>query len=450
MKLSRRTALTCLSLAILLVAGVLWIKLGAAQEDDAVAPLTESSVTPAAAETTTPSEAAATSETETAPAASAKDTGPTDPRFAVPEGTNAKKLAFLDRLTQPATQFTSMAEANKYWGQAAAAMKIGGEQILVAKPTPDEASQAVQFKAEALRIMAMLGDKNADAERTKFLDASLKDPRFEVSSVVGPLRMLPKMRRWGELSAADRTAAIDAFTADVKAAGPTPGQAQLLLGFADDLGNSPEPLDNKLAGRAVEELLPTFKKGFANSSEPALKDVLATIEGLGRRLNLVGNKLELEGNLMDGKPLDWESYRGKVVLVDFWASWCPECLKEVPNVLDAYSEYHDKGFEVVGICLDNDRRLAEQAIRQTGMTWPQVYSEEPVGNGWAHPLQLKYAVIGIPRAILVDQDGKVVTMLARGRLLDQHLQKLLGPGKEGAASSGPDVSTSQTPGAVSR
>jgi thiol-disulfide isomerase/thioredoxin len=441
MKLSRRTAFTSLSLAILLVAGVFLINLRAAQEDEGAPGASTSAVTPVAAESAVEKQPSADAE---APTATTPAAAPVDPQFVVPDGSAAKKLAVLDKLTQPTTQFTSAAEANKYWRQAAGAMTTGGDQILAAKPTDDEASQAVQFKAEGLRILAMLGDKNADRQRTEFLDASLNDPRFEVASVVGPLRMLPKMRRWMQMDAAGRTAAIDSYIADVKAAGPTPGQVQLLVGLADDLSDSPNPLDTQLATRAVDELLPTFQKGLPGHKEPAVQDLLATLEGLSRRLHLPGGELELEGTLLDGKPLDWEAYRGKVVLVDFWASWCPECIKEVPNILDAYREYHDKGFEVIGVCLDNDRKLADQVIRQTGMTWPQVFADTPAGNGWAHPLQLKYAILGIPRAILVDQKGNVVTMLARGPLLDAQLQKLLGPANSAATSSSTNAATPQS------
>ena len=447
MKFYRRPAFTNFLLAILLVAGVLLLNSCAAQEDDRATSTATSDNTPVATETTVKKPPTTDA---SAPADADPSATPVDPQFTVPDGTAAKKLAFLEKLTQPSTEFTSAEEANKYWRHAATAMTTGGGQILDAKSTAEEASQAVQFKAEGLRILAMLGDKNADKLRSEFLDASLKDPRFEVSSVVGPLRMLPKMRRWMQMDAAGRTAAIDSYIADVKAAGPTPGQVQLLIGLADDLGDSPNPLDVKLATRAVDELLPTFQKGLKGNNEPVVQDLLATIEGISRRLNLPGNKLELEGKLLDGKPLDWESYRGKVVLVDFWASWCPECIKEVPNMLEAYQEYHDKGFEIVGICLDNDRKLADQVIRQTGMTWPQVFTDTPSGGGWAHPLQQKFAVMGIPRAILVDQKGNVVSMLARGPRLDAYLQKLLGPADDSTTSSSTNATASESPEATSR
>jgi thiol-disulfide isomerase/thioredoxin len=321
----------------------------------------------------------------------------------------------------------SAAAPNNSGRHAAAALNTGCDLVPAAKFTDEQASQAVLFKVDGLRILAMLGDEDADRRRTEFLNAMLKDPRSSVSSIVGPLRMLSAMRRWMQLDDDARTAAIDNFISDVKASGANPGQVQLLNQLTDDLADSNKQLDVSLASRAVDELLPAFQKGLQQSNDPAVQDLLATLEGIGRRLHLMGNPIEMEGTLLDGKPLDWESYRGKVVLIDFWASWCPECIKEVPNILEAHRDYHDKGFEVVGVCLDTDRKLAETVIRQTGMTWSQLFAAEPVGNGWVHPLQKKYAVLGIPRAILVDQKGNVVSLLARGPMLDKHLQKLLGP-----------------------
>lgn len=443
MKSSRWMTFATLSLPVLLVAGVLLINLRA-EENKAPSSTTETA-TPAP-------ETAKAAEPESGKSslpASKIVTAPTNAQFAVPDGANARKLDFLDRLTRPSANFTSAAQADKYWSQAAASLVVGADEVLAAKPTDAEASEAVQFKVEGLRILAMLGDKKADKERAEFLNACLKDPRFEVSSVVGPMRMVPKMRMWGDLDPTERTAAADKYIEDVKTAGPTPSQARLVVGFADSLADSPDPLDTELAIRVVDQLLPTFQKAFRSSSDPMLKELLAGIEGLGRRLHLLGNKIELEGTYLDGKPFDWKSYRGKVVLVDFWASTCPECLREIPNIQAMYREYHDKGFEVLGICMDNDRRLAEQYIRQFGMNWPQLFTDNPP-EGWKHAMQQRYAVTSIPRAILVDQEGTVVTTLARGEILEAYLQKLLGPATGAVDSGNKNAAVPQVPSTTSR
>jgi thiol-disulfide isomerase/thioredoxin len=361
-----------------------------------------------------------------------------DGRFAVPTGGVGEQLAFLKRIAKPDEPFKTVEQANEYWGQAAGAMEASADTILASDAKADQAAEAIQFKAEALRIKSMLGDQEADQRRDEFLDATLEDPRPEVKGVVGPVRLIPKLRRWEELEAKERAAVLDQFVADVKAGGPTASQAQLLVTLADELGDSPA---GDLVARAVGELLPVMSE----SQDPQLLEILPILEGVDRRLQLPGNPLELAGTQIDGQPFDWEAYRGKVVLVDFWASWCPQCLEETPNILQMYEKYHERGFEVVGICLDQNKRKAEETIGQHGMIWPQLFETEPLANGWTHAMAEKYSVSSIPRMILVDQEGKVVTTLARGRQLQSALQRLLGPPTAQGNGADSDAGAAKTP-----
>jgi thiol-disulfide isomerase/thioredoxin len=93
--------------------------------------------------------------------------------------------------------------------------------------------------------------------------------------------------------------------------------------------------------------------------------------------------------MLDGSQLDWKSYRGKVVLVDFWATWCGPCRAEVPNVMKMYRDYHDKGFEVLGISLDDRREQAESYIKQEEIPWPTMFSDKSSERGWRHPMEYR-------------------------------------------------------------
>ncbi len=123
-----------------------------------------------------------------------------------------------------------------------------------------------------------------------------------------------------------------------------------------------------------------------------------------------------------GKPLSLSQYKGKVVLIDFWATWCPPCVAEIPHVIAAYQKYHDKGFEVIGISLDRQKDALLKYIEKNKMTWPQYYdADKPEAS-----LAEKYGIESIPSTYLVGTDGKIVATNLRGNDLEEQLAKLLG------------------------
>lgn len=124
----------------------------------------------------------------------------------------------------------------------------------------------------------------------------------------------------------------------------------------------------------------------------------------------------------DGKEVRLSSFRGKVVLIDFWASWCKPCRAEMPNVVALYKKYKDKGFEILGVSLDKDKESWMKAIKEDGITWPQA-SDLKFWNSDVVPV---FNVEAIPYTILVDKEGKIIAKGLRGQDLENKLKEVLG------------------------
>jgi peroxiredoxin len=121
------------------------------------------------------------------------------------------------------------------------------------------------------------------------------------------------------------------------------------------------------------------------------------------------------------KPLSIANYKGKVLLLDFWATWCGPCVRELPNVLKTYETYHAKGFEIVGISLDDNAQKLASFTKEKNMTWPQYFD----GLAWRNKLAVKYGVNSIPATYLLDGQGIIIAKDLRGEALAQAVAKAL-------------------------
>jgi peroxiredoxin len=122
----------------------------------------------------------------------------------------------------------------------------------------------------------------------------------------------------------------------------------------------------------------------------------------------------------EGEMIKLSDYRGKYVLIDFWASWCKPCRIENPNVVRMYEKYSDKNFEILGVSLDRQKEKWVQAIAQDKLQWPQVSDLK----FWQSAAAELYNVKSIPFTVLVDPDGKVIATQLRGRALEQKLDEI--------------------------
>ncbi len=122
-----------------------------------------------------------------------------------------------------------------------------------------------------------------------------------------------------------------------------------------------------------------------------------------------------------GKPVSLSSFKGKVVLVDFWASWCGPCRNENPNVVKAFKEFNAKGFTVFGVSLDNDKDKWLGAIAEDGLTWSHVSELQ----GWKCSAAKLYGVMSIPANFLLDKEGKIIASNLRGEDLVNKLKEVM-------------------------
>lgn len=170
-------------------------------------------------------------------------------------------------------------------------------------------------------------------------------------------------------------------------------------------------------GLGAEKVLAIAREIEEAKTEPQLKQAAALLR---RKFERVGKPVDVKFKAVDGRSVDLLALRGKVVLLDFWATWCGPCVREIPTVKAAYARLQPKGFEIVGISFDDDQGKLENFVKRQGLAWPQFFD----GQGWGNKFGQEFGITSIPTMWLLDKKGVLRDLNGREDL-EAKVEKLL-------------------------
>ncbi|MCP4811827.1 MAG: TlpA family protein disulfide reductase, partial [Planctomycetaceae bacterium] len=277
---------------------------------------------------------------------------------------------------------------------------------------------AILGKSTILHERAQLGDDAADKKLVAFLQVIKDDKREKVVQEVRFLMVERQILEVDDLPLEKVTRLLDEIKEYLAGEKMTERHLRLASSVVHGINRLE---DDKLR----ETYFADFGAVFSKSLDKQLSQY-------GKKLSrkpsqsssdLVGKPLELTGTTALGTEFDWKQYRGKVILVDFWATWCGPCRRAMPQVKALYEKYQGKGFDIVAISLDRDLDALAKYLKENNIPWTNLAGDA------TQELARKYGVRGIPTMMLIDQAGKVVDVSHNVAQLAPRIEPLLKPGK---------------------
>jgi len=337
--------------------------------------------------------------------------------FQVPDGSPEELLKYIDGLRQlKAKDITTREQMIEFLRKLHKAMAEAADKVLAGKPTETQRNQAIEAKAQGLIMLLQLGDPTAEERFEKFIEQLQKEGKKELARQARGILLLIQWRHIeGVEEKKKHLEKVFQFLGE-----DAVGIPELRLMFT--IGQELELRMPELAVDAYRQ----FSQLAAKSKLPIAEQLVKRWEAVLRRLELPGKPIEIQGFTLDGKEFEWEKFRqGKVVLIDFWTTWCSFCTKELPELKRLYQAYRDRGFEIVGISGDEKREDLDKCLQDVKVPWTILYGKEGPS-----PTVQYYGVASWPTTLLVGKDGKVISLNARGEKLREELKRLLGPIEE--------------------
>ncbi len=364
---------------------------------------------------------------ESAPAAPAAEFNP----LAVPQTTELKPLlAYIEQVSEWQPMLTpemrsdkdAMTKVKDHMAASRVAMISAIDKALALQPTEVERSLLLNAKLNGLRMISGLTsdeklEKQAEQDFESLMLSLVKDKNPKMARYASMNMLMIRMKRYAEGRGNE---SLDALVAEVTTMINSNESRSDGISLASNLTSL---LEMKGQYDAAKKLYNVIITSAAKLEDPQMQKQAASSaeEGLAR-LGLLGKEPNLKGVQTDGQPFDIAALKGKVVLIDFWATWCAPCRAELPNVLKNYEQYHKAGFEVVGISLDEDRTALDGFLKQESLPWITLFNPDEATRGFEDPLVSRFFVNGIPATYLVDPAGKLVQIGVRGERLGELLK----------------------------